>query len=51
MQVLSTPTVVFEFLTCLVSRAFLANSACAIKLLEESGTMVSHLASRGDCVS
>ena len=29
--------------TCLViTRALLANSACAVNLLEESGTLVSH---------
>ena len=37
--------------TCLVTRPLLANYACAFNLLEESGTHVSHLASRGDCVS
>ena len=29
-------------LTCLVTRPLLANSACAVNLLEESGTLVSH---------
>ena len=29
-----------------VSRPLLANSACAVNLLEESGTLVSHLKSR-----
>ena len=29
----------------------MANSACAVNLLEESGTLVSHPASPGDCVS
>ena len=29
----------------------MANSACAVDFLEESGTLVSHPASRGDCVS
>ena len=32
-------------------QASLANCACAVNLLEESGTLVSHPASRGDCVS
>ena len=38
-------------LTCLVTRPLLANSTCAVNLLEESGIHVSHLASRGDFVS
>ena len=39
-------------LTFLVTRPLLANSACAVKLLEECGTLVSHPASsHGDCVS
>ena len=33
-------------LTCLVTRPLLANSACAVNLLEESGTLFSYPASR-----
>ena len=32
-------------LTCVVTRPLLANSACAVNLLEESGTLVFHPAS------
>ena len=36
-------------LTCLVTRPLLANSACTVNLLEESGTLVSHPASPTRC--
>ena len=52
MCVVVTLIVVLTFvLTCIVTRPLLANSACAVNLLEESGTLVSHPALRGDCVS
>ena len=51
MRVLATLIVVDFVLTCLVTRPLLANSACAVNLLEESGNLVSHLASREDCLS
>ena len=38
-------------LTLLVTRPLLANSGCPVNLLKESGTLVSHPASCGDCVS
>ena len=40
MRVVATLIVVLTLLTCLVTRPLLANSACAVNLLEESGTLV-----------
>ena len=51
MRVLAALIVVLTFfLTCLATGPILASSACAVNLLEESGTLISHPASRGDCV-